>query len=234
MIFRPVNIEEELIKEKNKQYDPIPGVLKLLKDEEIKDQTIIKHLHSGDGSIIHLDTPNEHTFNLAEIENICVKYRLRFLDSKYFKRDFPYEAILKVKEFEKKHNTSISAFKIIAPDKAFDLQEENIDPLLFVQTNKDEYYLLHKWGNDLEWYRKYLYFPIRNIYTYFVSVMLISALIAFGIPEKWYNVADDNVINMQMWFTMHCFIGLFFFMIFIGATSRTSFSSMVWNKRSFT
>ena len=174
---------------------------------------------------------NKDVFTLKQIENICITYRLRFLDTKYFKHEYPYEAVSKIKEFEKRHNTRIKHFKIIAPDKAFDLQDCNQDPLLFAQLDKDRFYLLHKWGSDLSWYRKFLYFPARTIYTYFYFMLAVAAIFAFTVPFEWFQVKPDNILYMRTWFTIHCFIGIFFMGIFLGATMQTSFTSMNWKSK---
>jgi hypothetical protein len=235
MIFDKVNITEELRTEREKSASALRHANTVLNASAQKDDDVLNRLMAGNDStddqfkIFEEDLENIYT--IGQIKTICINYRLRFLDTKYFKYDFPYDAIIKINEFEKRYNTKIKKFRIIAPHKAFELQEQNQDPLLFAEINPNSYYLLHQWGNDLSWYRKFLYFPVRNIFTYFYSVMAAAIIFAFSIPFSWYNVERDNEFYMRVWFSTHCFIGFFFFIIFIGAIMQTGFSSMNWKSK---
>ena len=44
----------------------------------------------------------ERIFHLDQIRKVCIDYRLRFLDIKYFKGNIPVEAIQKITLLEKK------------------------------------------------------------------------------------------------------------------------------------
>ena len=97
-------------------------------------------------------------FHIKDIKTLCINYRLRFLDAHFFKGDFPEEAISKIRELEKIHRSKLTGFKIVAPSKLLKL--ENLDdPLLFASMGNDYFYLIHKWGNDLKWYRRLLVLP---------------------------------------------------------------------------
>jgi hypothetical protein len=232
MLFDKVNIYNELLKERERTL--LEEAAQSLEIAAGKDKEILERLHGNEeGSFPGMETDKEpeKIFSMRQIERICITYRLRFLDSKYFKQEFPYEAISRINEFEKKYNTKVKRFKIIAPDKAFNLEDCNKDPLLFAQLDNDRFYLIHKWGNDLSWHRKYLYFPARSVYTYFYFMLAVAALFAFTVPFSWFNVAEDNIMYMRIWFTVHCFIGIFFMGIFLGATMQTSFSSMNWKSK---
>jgi hypothetical protein len=242
MIFKPVNIIQELTSERNKASGLLENATALLQSSSRKDELVIKRLH-GNGNVELCDGPSsendiqlekrdlQNIFDIQQIKTICINYRLRFLDTKYFKHEFPYEAIIKINEFEKHYNTKIKKFRIIAPDKAFELQEENQDPLLFAQLSDNRYYLIHQWGSDLAWYRKFIYYPIRDIYTYFYSTLIAAIIFAYSIPFSWYQVERDNEFYMRTWFSVHCFIGLFFFNIFLGAVAQTGFSTMNWKSK---
>lgn len=235
MIFDNVNITEELKRERKRSPSLKDEIDAILSVSANNDEQILSRLKNGDDDkknyISISETDKENIFTISNIEKICINYRLRFLDSKYFKNEFPYDAIIRINEFEKRYNTKIKKFKIIAPDHAFDLADANSDPLLFAQLSNNKFYLLHQWGNDLAWYRKYLYLPIRNIYTYFYSIIILAAIISFSIPFEWFKVERNNEIYMRMWLTMHCTIGLFFFILFLGATAQASFSSMIWKSK---
>ena len=104
----------------------------------------------------------EKIFHITQIKTICVEYRLRFLDSSLFKNTIPAEAITKIRWLEKKHNTQLEGFKIIAPSKAFHLINYD-DPLLFVPIGNDYYYLIHQWGEEINPWRKLIVLPIKNL-----------------------------------------------------------------------
>ena len=87
-------------------------------------------------------------YHLHQIKQICIDYRLRFLDSGYFKGEIPQSAISKIKRLETLHNIKIKGFKIMAPSKLFKLEDKD-DPLLFAPIGNNYFYLVHKWGNDL-------------------------------------------------------------------------------------
>lgn len=45
---------------------------------------------------------------------------------------------------------------IAAPASSFKLQERPKDPLFFYKINEEYYYLIHKWGNDLNVFRRFM------------------------------------------------------------------------------
>ena len=58
-------------------------------------------------------------FHLSQIKKVCIDYRLRFLDIKYFKGNLPKEAIEKITQLEKDHQTTLDGFKIMATSVLF-------------------------------------------------------------------------------------------------------------------
>ena len=121
-------------------------------------------------------------FHIQEIKNVCIDYRLRFLDSHYYKNTIPEEAISTIASLEKKHNTTLSGFKIIAPSKAFLLLNYD-DPMLFAPIGNEYYYLIHKWGNDMNPLRKLAVKPVRNLWNFTIFSVVISALLTCLVPE---------------------------------------------------
>ena len=119
-------------------------------------------------------------FHIDSIEKLCIKYRLRFLDTHLFKGDYPNELYSIIPELEATHETKLENFKIMAPSKLFRLKTKE-DPLLFVPIGNGYYYLIHKWGNDLKTYRKLLVWPFKNTNTLiFTSILLSLASTALG------------------------------------------------------
>src|SRR5210317_754787 len=107
-----------------------------------------------------LDT--SRIYHLDQIRNICIDYRLRFLDLSYFRPQMPQEAKNAIAELEGSHNTHLDGMKILAPSRLFKLEDKD-DPLLFVPMGNNYFYLIHKWGNDLHPLRKWLVWPFKNV-----------------------------------------------------------------------
>ena len=100
----PINIEAELQREQRKQKAWLDSVHDLLNDASDQDAQLLNRL-KGDNSaptaadVLRLQP--ERVYTLDAIRNTCIRYRLRFLDSRYFKSPYPYEAIAQIKAFEK-------------------------------------------------------------------------------------------------------------------------------------
>ena len=107
-------------------------------------------------------SPNK-ILHIDQIRKVCIDYRLRFLDLKYFKGNIPALAVEKICELEKTHETTLKGFKIMAPSILFRLKKTD-DPLLFVPIGNGYYYLIHKWGKDLSPARKLWAWPFKNIW----------------------------------------------------------------------
>lgn len=166
-------------------------------------------------------------FHVSQIKKVCIDYRLRFLDSNLFKNIIPEEAITKTSALEKSHDTKLEGFKIIAPSKAFQLINYD-DPLLFAPIGNDYYYLIHKWGNDLSWYRKLLVLPFKNMMNFVVFCGIISALIIAVSPVD--NLAKDIpmapiILFLFMFKAVIASIAYYFFL------AGKNFNSEIWDRK---
>ena len=139
----------------------------------------------------------ENIYDIKEIKETAIKYRLRFLPSKHYKKDLPIEAILKIKEISKKQQTEISNFMILAPAKALELEDENADPLLFIALSKSKYYLVHQWGNDLKWYNQLKAIPLTNLRSMLMTIGLFAAILALITPTS--VILSSAEIDMGYW-----------------------------------
>lgn len=236
MLFEKIDLEEELIKEKIRQQKLADSAHALLDEATKKDELILQRLNTTeverDLNVILYDNDRDRIFSISEIKNLCIKYRLRFLDSAHFKSPYPYEAILRIKNFETKYNHQIKNFKVIAPDNAFQLEELNKDPLLFAQLNDNSFYLIHKWGNDLSWYKKYLYMPLRSFGAYFVFLWMFAAFLSFSIPSSVIaEISDQRELILRIWLTIHCVIGFMGLSLWMGLSFGINFSDQNWNNK---
>lgn len=236
-MFKGIQLQDELNKAQATNDLLLDEVTELFENSLLKETDILKRLTETGSDIVSFEQldPEEKSkvFTLQQIKPVCVKYRLRFLDSRHFKAEFPYEAVLKIKEFENKYQVRIQHFKIIAPDKVFKLEDINQDPLLFAQLGNNKFLLLHQWGKDLAWYRALKYFPVRNIYSYFNTMVILAVLVAISIPFEWMQIDREVELQMRFWLSLHFFIALFFFVLFLGSTGKKTFSEDNWNSRYF-
>lgn len=219
-MFERINIYEELVKEKKKSFSLLDEANSILKSETEKDESILNRIQhqkpilnpsTGEGLL----SDASDIFSLQQIKSISIKYRLRFLDSKLFKGEIPYEAIVKVKELEKKHKVKFSEFKILAPASLFKLEDRNKDPFLFAKVSSFDsaqgdshcYLLIHKWGNNLNWYRKILAFPLRTAKNFILTMLVISLLISLAMPVDYSTRMFIFLLSNLFFLSMFAHIG---------------------------
>jgi hypothetical protein len=189
-MFRKINLKEELLKERARtrevQQQLVQEVKGLLKDALESDAELVARLRKGKlkGVVAEpLKVEGSATvFTLEQIRNVCVDYRLRFLDSKQYKGAYPYEALLKIRQFESEHGVRVQQFNLMAPAKMFRLLDPDKDPLLFANLGNGRYALIHQWGNDLAWYRKALVWPVKSLPNLLATIFTIAILFAIFVP----------------------------------------------------
>ena len=163
------NLQEELVKNRTKELrgkSVINWVNELLKEVDDKHNRIENTLQTSNSTnkVNKFDLEkidNNRIFHISQIRNICLEYRLKFLDTSFFKGDYPKETISKINELERNHDIQIQGYKIIAPSILFKLKKAD-DPLLFAPIGNNLYYLIDKWGNDINATRKIKYWPVRT------------------------------------------------------------------------
>ncbi|MEJ1222115.1 hypothetical protein [Sediminicola sp. 1XM1-17] len=236
-MIKKTNIEEKLLQVKEKRADPqkiIQEVYQILNDTSKTDLRIEKNLGNGKTHIENAfdfdQLETQRIYHIDQIKQICIDYRLRFLDSKYFKGDIPDEAISEIKNLENKHDLELQGYKIIAPSKMFKLKDKD-DPLLFAPIGNDYYYLIHKWGNDLHPLRRIFAWPFKSIVNLTLIVLLGSYLLTLLVPSGLFSKGDSNA---EFWI-------IFFFMfksaasviIFYGFALGKNFNPGIWNSKYF-
>ncbi|MBS9463057.1 hypothetical protein KIM67_11600 [Flagellimonas sp. 389] len=237
MIFKNTNIERELhaFREKHqKEHEILEEVQRILRKDNSSKAVITATLNSKKTT-----TANNFDFNLLktdriyhidQIKQICIDYRLRFLDSRYFKGKIPEKGISKIKELEIAHNIEIQGFKIMAPSKLFKLEDKD-DPLLFAPIGNDYFYLIHKWGNDLHPMRKLLVWPFKNIVNLASFVFLISYLVTLMVPNGLFSKSNSSAEFWIIYFFMFkCIASV---VIFYGFALGKNFNPAIWNSKYF-
>ncbi len=236
MLFSNINLQTELIRERKAQQELLDSVHQILQESQLKDEEILRRLKAGSGEdnlSNHLSVADKaRVFKIAEIKNICVRYRLRFLDSVHFKSDYPYAAIAEIYAFEKKYSVKIERFYIAAPDHTFNLENVNKDPLLFASLGNGDFYLLHQWGKDLAWHKKFSLWPIQSFRNCFISLWILSAAFSFLLPSSIMQIANfEGEMYLRLWLTVHVFIALMGFTVWTGFTFDKTVSNKNWNSK---
>ena len=240
-MFSDIDLKEEL-QELQKPHENT--ILELFNQqiENDKDQEnkIVKNLiHCNPKSLVaDLKTYNsDDVYDLDNIKSIAVKFRLRFLPTKYFKNEIPKDAIFKIKSLEKINNTTIKQFYILAPSQNFDLEDVNKDPLLFAPLKNGKFLLIHQWGTDLKWYKKITSLPLQSIESILVTIGLVAFLIA-SLTPTWLilNCAEVDMgyfgYHRIAWF-------IYTFILICSLTTFMCFSQGVypseyqWNKKTY-
>jgi hypothetical protein len=244
IMFRPLDIKEELQEVKRRSSAKEEAIIReaqaLLSEGRMLDEELLHRLKESDADKKVLDRWKNidaaSVYTIDDIRTVCIRYRLRFLDTRYFKREFPYKALVKIKTLERASEIKIEKFKIIAPSEAFDLEDTNKDPLLFAELSDGKYYLLHKWGKDLSWYRRIITWPLQDLSSFFITLVVLSAALAFSLPKEMLVRSEtlyDHIFQFRMMFMMQALIGSFFFIVFIGLAFHKNLSSMDWNSKCF-
>ena len=171
---------------------------------------------------------NDKIFHLNSIRKICIDYRLRFLDIKYFKGEIPSEAIDKIKQLENDHNKKLNNFKIMAPSIMFRLKKTD-DPLLFVPIGDNYFYLIHKWGNDLAPLRKIRMWPFRSIKNLLFTLLFVSYAITLVTPL---SIFTNSPNSSDFWILfLFMFKAVVSIVLFLGVALGKNFNPKIWNSR---
>lgn len=114
--------------------------------------------------------PQDRIMDLTAIKKTCMDYSLRFLPTRLYKGALDAGIGAKLEEFKAKLDGKLPVsgapelcqdeaqknqegrpqFYIAAPAESFELRPVPRDPLLFCRLNATKFFLLHKWGTDLD------------------------------------------------------------------------------------
>ncbi len=235
-MLEKVNLENKLKEVRAKKFknsnDILEAYLQLLnKDDENRNRIreSLTEENSEKSNTFNTDQlESARVFHVSQIRKICIDYRLRFLDTAYFKDTYPEEAISEINNLEKIHNTTFSNFKIVAPIDVFKLRKAD-DPLLFLPMGNGYHYLVHKWGNDVSPLRKLKYWSIKNIENLLVSLTLIS-IVFTALTYPFFLTQDPSFGYLLMLFMFYFkgVVGMFF--IFCGGRGK-NFSEYSWQSQ---
>lgn len=234
-----LNLEKALLHERQKEANEeqiLRAYLDMLEQDNAKDAQIINNITQPTGgpltpvNIDHIEASNIYTER--QIRNICVRYRLRFLDAALFKGDIPFEAISKIKEVQNRDGIELKNFKIVAPAGLFRLKYKDKDPILFLDLGNGYYYKIHKWGKDLHPLRGLIMYPFRNFTTLFKTITGISFAAAALMPSSvMMGPYDTSSFPIRVVFFFYMFIALAGLTSLYGFSRMKNFSEKLWNSQ---
>lgn len=237
MLLERVNLQKEmeaLRRKEMKEQAILEEVKKVLQGNLEPEEEILKRISEGDSegndsNDFNFDLlESGRIFHLSQIKKICIDYRLRFLNTRFFKGDLPQEAISAVQELEVKHKVKFRGFKMVAPAKYFRLENAD-DPMLFAPLGNNYYYLIHKWGTDMHPLRKLLMWPLRNLENLLIFIFFFSFLFTFGIREVFFSRFRETSEFLVLF--MYSFKSVIALTFFYGISLGKNFSSGNWNSK---
>ena len=234
-MFAGINLQEKLLIERKKMENKSSTLqwVRQIFDQLDRDRKEtfekLKNEDSSAENIFNIDKINaEHIFHIDQIKKVCIDYRLRFLDTRYFKGDYPEEVISKIHTLEQEHNTKLGGFKIIAPSKLFVLKKAD-DPLLFAPMGNNYYYLIHKWGKDLHPLRKYKMWSFKNVGNLLVLLLMVSLLVSVSFKDFVFNNQAKGVYILVLFlFTFKFSVG---FALLFGIAKGKNFNENIWQSQ---
>lgn len=228
-----VNLHKELLKNRRKDLkgiEVLKWVDEALKDVDNQHERIKANLNSSQSNNGATKFQKEKLdvdkiFHISQIKTICIHYRLKFLSTSFFKGDYPAETISKINELENTHNIKIEEFKIVAPSILFKLKKAD-DPLLFAPLGNDLYYLIDKWGNDINLSRKIKYWAVRN-FDNFAFSLLITSLVLTGLSHRLFFGQEGTVAQFFVVF-LFFLKGVIGMALFYGVAIGKNFTEFSW------
>jgi len=206
-----VNLRDELVESKVEQETflntKISDTKMLLAENESNRIQVLKALGLDDGIKEYEDAKGKSldreqiekdygkdVFHADEIEALCLKYDLRFLNSKWYNGSITSELPDKVVEFAKKHNIRIGVnndtwsgdgdkFHILAPrdkfkkDRTKKQKANDKDPILFFSTGNGYYKMVYAWGHSLKMFRLLKGWRRKNALNRYIHVCAIISTV---------------------------------------------------------
>lgn len=207
-----IDLEEKLIQEKEKglqKHSSIISQASQILAESTEDD--LKYLQECGFNIdeykkiVNIHTREEgasalgsvRIFSTKEIKSICLKYNLKFLNIQHYTGNIPGDLPQKLRSVEKKLDVvklDSARLSIVAPKSSFKLEDKPKDPLLFYDLGQGMYYLVHKWGDDLN--------IINRLKGFLKGYIFIDGTITIGIICSmlltWNMIDPDQLIGYRI------------------------------------
>jgi hypothetical protein len=233
--MQDINLLEEMANaqvefEQNNLVEEVQSLLSKESDVETSIANRIKRKGSSTNDFHWIDQlESNRRFNIEAIEQICTRFRLRFLTSDLFKGDIPAEAIREVKRIEASNGIEFKAFRIVAPEERFNLKDSTKDPILLAELPNGQFYYIFQWGDDMKWYQEILQYPFRHIGALAASSALIGLIVAFLAPQQFEAVKAEFFFRFFMFSLTTCLVMTL--AIITAIMNSKDFSENVWNSK---
>lgn len=236
-MFSSVDIEEELVKTRQKHAQGIYNLKKQVDEAKAQngsaDEFIVKRLRSapkpGRLQIESTVLDKNKVFSKDDIRSLCIHYRYRFLDGKFFKmKDLTPEASATIKSIEKELGSEIGQVKVVSTYKNFRSGDIDNKSLLFAQIDEDNFYLVHKSTGSVSGFKKALAFPMRSIWALLLCLIIICLPFMFILPAILFKTPEEVQYYQTFYMAAFC-ITTVFVAVFGGFSFYKSFSRANWN-----
>lgn len=208
---------------------------RILRQELFSEKKILENLKQYNKASEILDEENldpDLVFRIEEIKKLAINHRLKFLESKLYKSEIPYEAVLRIKYLNDSFHKDIKHFTILSHPDSFVNGVSNHESLLFAKTNYDNYYLIHSWGKKPKWYRAFQFWPLKKFETLVISLITITLIIALVLPTRLITL--DATATYWCGYRAAAFFHLLIFNLgvtaYITFAFGKNFSSSIWNR----
>lgn len=237
-MFEDADIGQELTRLRDKTRSSEDRLLfeanKILRQDLFADKKILDNLKQYNSSsevVNEEDVDAASVFTVAEIKKLAILYRLKFLETRVYKPEMPYEAVLKIKYIEDVFRKDLKVFKVLSVPDAFINKACTGSAVLFARTNYDNFYLVHSWGRPLNWVRKIKFWPLRNFENLFISILIITLAITLSLPTHFISL--DRKAEYWSGYRAAAFFHLLIFNMGVTAyftfAFSKNFSSSIWN-----
>ena len=173
-------------------------------------------------------------FSIEDIRYICIKYNLRFLSTKFYKTELPYDVKIKCSAFEIETNKPIT-FKIASEAYNFKTNFPKMQHVIFADIGNGEYYFIHQWGKEYPAYKKWLALPYRNVEILFGLIVIISSILTIITPTHFIttkpNIDYFSMIRMAYFFWCIVFLSAIFTYYIVSI--RKGLNDTNWDNTSF-
>ncbi len=241
-----VNLLEALMQEQGLEHSTVTHMAeRVWKEDQEKEESLLLRIKQAEDKNTKketfqqgVDLSDELVFEEKAIKNICLKYRLRFLSSSLFKGVIPQEAIFNAKRVEKEYGIQFEAFKVIAPAERFKLKDSLADPIL-VGIHNGKHVYIHQWGNDMDYWVKWISYPIKDVKALMLTSFAIALLIGAFSPMTFLdNLLGESApiiayITLKFHMILVIAAGIFTTAIIAGLLSYKDFSINVWRSKYF-
>lgn len=232
-------VQKQLQRERDRQSaggGRVVGEVKHILDNELlREANILKHLgrYEALSTVLQDDRIDAiRIFSREEIRQIAVNWRLKFLTSKLYRPEIPYEAVLMIKDLNREFGKELSSFFILSVPEAFREKVCEEEALLFSETSAGNYYLIHRWGKALAPRRRWLYWPMRCFENLFITVLFVTLCMVLSLPT-WLITLDHKA---EYWSGYRA-AAFFHLLIFnMGVTTyftfafAKNFSATIWDR----